>query len=63
MLLDRQERAMPMTPLSAQVERYSRDGIVSPMAALARAEAAESRGKLEAVHGLIRRPAILDGDR
>src|ERR1700675_1568247 len=39
---------MPTTLSSAQVERYARDGFLSPIAALTREQAADARGKLEA---------------
>ena len=47
---------MPKTLSPAQVERYARDGFLSPNRALTPAEAAECREKLEAFERVIGGP-------
>src|SRR6266446_6290237 len=52
---------MPMTLSSAQVESYTRDGFLSPLAALTREEAHRCRGKLEAFEETVGGQVTADG--
>ncbi len=51
---------MPTKLSSAQVERYARDGFLSPIAALTREQAAYYREKLEAFEGAVGGPLTSD---
>lgn len=51
---------MPTKLTSAQVESYSRDGFLSPIAALTREEAADYRGKLEVFEAAVGGPLTSD---
>lgn len=51
---------MPTKLASAQVERYARDGFLSPIAALTREQAADYRGKLEAFEAAVGGPLTSD---
>ena len=51
---------MPTKLSSAQAARYARDGFVSPIAALTRAQAADYRGKLEAFEAAVGGPLTSD---
>src|SRR6266849_2161676 len=52
---------MPTKLSSAQVERYARDGFLSPVSALTPAEAADYRGKLAAFEGAVGGPLTAPG--
>ena len=52
---------MPTTLTSAQVERYTRDGFLSPNAALSRDEAKSCLAKLEAFEAAVGGPLTADG--
>lgn len=51
---------MPRKLSSARVERYARDGFLSPIAALTREQAAYYRGKLEAFEQAVGGPLTSD---